>query len=63
MLPIKWVFKTHDSGRPSSEGGEFEERYWSVVNSPLLDENNNVNYIIQLVEDVTETKSLSPTTV
>ncbi|WNG35737.1 PAS domain S-box protein [Archangium violaceum] len=40
--------------RPASEGGGFEDRYWSPVNSPLLDESGNVSFIIHRVEDVTE---------
>lgn len=34
--------------------GEFEERYWSPVNTPVLDENNEVICIIHRAEDVTE---------
>ena len=48
----------HDIRKPQSKGGECEERYWRVVNSPLLDKNNNVNYIIQMIEDVTANKEL-----
>ena len=33
---------------------EFEERFWSPLNTPVLDENKNVKYIIHRVEDVTE---------
>lgn len=33
---------------------EFESRYWSPVNSPVLDEDNNVKYIIHRIKDVTE---------
>lgn len=44
----------YDIRRPDSEGGEFEERYWSPVNSPVLGANNEVAYIIHRVEDVTE---------
>lgn len=36
------------------EGGEFEERYWSPVNTPVLDADGKVRYIIHRVEDVTE---------
>jgi signal transduction histidine kinase/DNA-binding response OmpR family regulator len=36
------------------ESGEFEERYWSPVNSPVFGPDNNVAYIIHRVEDVTE---------
>ncbi len=44
----------YDIRRPESEGGEFEERYWSPVNSPVLGANNEIAYIIHRVEDVTE---------
>lgn len=44
----------YDIRRPESEGGGYEERYWSPVNYPVFDENNNVIFIIHRVEDVTE---------
>ena len=44
----------YDIRRPQSEGGEFEERFWSPVNSPVLGPNREVLYIIHRVEDVTE---------
>ncbi|MGV3661721.1 MAG: PAS domain S-box protein [Prosthecobacter sp.] len=34
--------------------GTFEERYWSPVNSPLLDASGQVSHIIHRVEEVTE---------
>lgn len=40
--------------RPESEGGGFEQLYWSSVNSPVLGPNGDVTYIIHRVEDVTE---------
>jgi PAS domain S-box-containing protein len=42
----------YDIRRPGS--GEFETRYWSVVNSPVLDHDRNLVYIINRFEDVTE---------
>jgi signal transduction histidine kinase/ActR/RegA family two-component response regulator len=44
----------YDIRRPKSEGGGFEERYWSPVNSPVFGSDNEVAYIIHRVEDVTE---------
>ena len=44
----------YDMRRPESEGGAFEERYWSPVNSPVLNPEGEVAYIIHRVEDVTE---------
>lgn len=34
--------------------GTFEERYWSPVNSPLIDADGNVSHIIHRVEEVTD---------
>jgi signal transduction histidine kinase/DNA-binding response OmpR family regulator len=44
----------YDIRKPDSEGGGFEERYWSPVNSPVLGPQKVLAYIIHRVEDVTE---------
>ncbi len=44
----------YDIRRPASEGGGFEERYWSPVNSPVLADDGTVAYILHAVEDVTD---------
>lgn len=44
----------YDIRRPESEGGGFEERFWSPVNSPVLGADGKIHYIIHRVEDVTE---------
>lgn len=44
----------YDIRRPESEGGGFEERYWSPLNSPVIGPDGRVEYIIHRVEDVTE---------
>jgi PAS domain S-box-containing protein len=44
----------YDIRRPDSEGGGFEERHWSPVNSPVLGEDGTVEYIVHAVEDVTD---------
>lgn len=44
----------YDIRRPESEGGGFEERHWSPVNSPVLGADGSVTYIIHHVEDVTD---------
>jgi PAS domain-containing protein len=46
--------QTYDIRRPESEGGGFEERCWSPVNTPALDEAGEVLYIINRAEDVTD---------
>jgi signal transduction histidine kinase/FixJ family two-component response regulator len=43
-----------DIRRPESEGGGFEVRYWSPVNSPILGPDGRLAYIVNRVEDVTE---------
>jgi PAS domain S-box-containing protein len=39
--------------RRHADGGGFEERFWSSVNSPLFGEDGQLAYIIHRVEDVT----------
>jgi signal transduction histidine kinase/CheY-like chemotaxis protein len=53
------AIQKHDIRRPAEEGGDFEVRYWSPVNSPVLDERGQLRYIIHRVEDVTEFVRLS----
>jgi PAS domain S-box-containing protein len=52
--PDRMPVQKYDIRRPESEGGGFEERYWSPLNSPVLDDRGEVSYIIHWVEDVTE---------
>src|SRR5665213_3236534 len=44
----------YDIPRPASEGGGFEERYWAPLNTPVLDAEGSVGWILNQVEDVTE---------
>lgn len=53
-IPDTMAVQKYDIRRPESEGGGFEERYWSPVNSPVLGADGQVLYIIHRVEDVTE---------
>src|ERR1700729_3386471 len=39
----------YDIRRPDAEGGGFEERYWSPVNSPVFGPGGEVAYIIHRV--------------
>ncbi len=52
--PDTMAVQKYDIRRPESEGGGFEERHWSPVNSPVLDDAGQVAYIIHHVEDVTD---------
>jgi PAS domain S-box-containing protein len=51
--PDSMALQKYDIRRPESEGGGFEERYWSPLNSPVLGRGGEVAYIIHQVEDVT----------
>ncbi|MDF5723029.1 MAG: ATP-binding protein [Rhizonema sp. PD37] len=44
----------YDIRRAESEGGGFEERYWSPVNSPVFDDKGEITHIIHRAEDVTK---------
>lgn len=43
----------YDIRRPETEGGGFEERYWSPVNTPVFGPDDEICNIIHRVEDVT----------
>ncbi|HUP48050.1 MAG TPA: PAS domain-containing protein, partial [Thermoanaerobaculia bacterium] len=49
----------YDIRRPQEEGGGFEERYWSPVNSPVF-EGGRLTHIIHRVEDKTDFIRLEP---
>jgi signal transduction histidine kinase len=53
-VPDAMPVQKYDVRRPAAEGGQFEERYWSPVNSPVFGEGGRVAYIIHRVEDVTD---------
>jgi signal transduction histidine kinase len=44
----------YDIPRPKEDGGGFEVRYWSPLNTPVLNSKGEVIYIIHRVEDVTD---------
>jgi PAS domain S-box-containing protein len=49
--PDTMPVQKYDIRRPD---GTFEERYWSPVNSPLLDEHRRLRFFVHRVEDVTD---------
>ena len=49
-----WPFKSTTFRRPPEEGGGFEERWWSTVNSPVFGPSGDSTYIVHRAEDVTE---------
>ncbi len=48
------LVQKYDIARPDSQGGGFEERYWTPINSPVLGPDGKLLYIIHRVEDVSE---------
>jgi len=50
-IPDSMAVQKYDIQRPD---GSFEARYWSPVNSPVLDAQGRLRYVIHRVEDVTE---------
>jgi len=52
--PDAMAVQKYDIPRPESQGGGFEERYWSPLNTPVLNRNGEIDFIIHRVEDVTE---------
>jgi PAS domain S-box-containing protein len=53
-VPDAMAIQKYDIRRPDSEGGGFEERFWSPLNSPVTNAAGEIAYIIHRVEDVTE---------
>ena len=52
--PHTMAIQKYDIRRNDADGRVFEERYWSPVNSPVLDKDGKVIFIIHRVEDVTD---------
>jgi len=52
--PDAMPIQKYDVRRPAAEGGGFEERYWSPLNTPVLGPDGELLYIIHRVDDVTE---------
>src|ERR1044071_1410108 len=52
--PHRMDVQKYDIRQPTAQGGEFEERYWSPVNSPVLNARGDIEYIVHQVEDVTD---------
>ncbi len=53
-VPDTMAVQKYDIRRPEAEGGGFEERHWSPVNTPVFGPGGEIRYIIHRVEDVTE---------
>ena len=53
-VPDTMTVRHRNLRRPGTEGGGFEEQYWSQKNTPVIDSNGEITYLIHQVEDVTE---------
>ncbi len=51
--PDRMPIVRYDVRRPASEGGGFEERYWSPLNIPVLADDGRVEFIMHRVEEAT----------
>ncbi|MBL0264243.1 MAG: response regulator [Leptospiraceae bacterium] len=49
-----WDMQEHEIQRSEKEGGGFEKKFWKPLNSPVFGANGEVEYIIQIIEDITE---------
>jgi signal transduction histidine kinase/CheY-like chemotaxis protein len=54
LQPDSMAVQKYDVRRPAAEGGEFEVRYWSPLNTPIIGPDGRLRQIIHRVEDVTE---------
>ncbi len=52
--PHQMPLQRYDLPRPPALGGGFEKKYWEPSNTPVLNEQGEVEYIIHKVKDVTE---------
>ena len=57
-LPDKMVAQEHDIKRPEPGDDFFEVMYWVPYNSPVIDSNGNIIYIIHHVENIIKRKKL-----
>jgi PAS domain S-box-containing protein len=53
-VPDTMMVQKYDVRKPEQEGGCFEQRYWSPINTPVFGADGKIAYIIHRVEDVTE---------
>jgi PAS domain S-box-containing protein len=53
-VPHTMAVQKYDIRRPAEDGGGFEVRYWSPMNSPVFGADGQISYIIHRVEDVTD---------
>ena len=58
-VPERMIDFKYEIAQPTSQGGAFEERYWSTINVPILNDKGDVLYILIRIQDVTELVKLN----
>lgn len=53
-IPDAMAVQKYDIQLPEEEGGGFKEKFWSPLNTPVLNSKGEVEFIIHKVEDITE---------
>ena len=53
-VPDAMPLQKYDIRKPEEEGGGFEARYWSPLNTPVIGADGQLAYIIHRVQDVTD---------
>jgi signal transduction histidine kinase len=53
LLPDTMAVQKYDIRKPEADGGGFEERHWSPINTPIVVD-GALRYIVHRVEDVTD---------
>ncbi|MBO2008144.1 PAS domain-containing protein [Siccationidurans soli] len=54
LRPDAMPLLRYDLERPAEQGGGTEERYWQITHHPILDAQGQLQYILQMPQDVTE---------
>jgi PAS domain S-box-containing protein len=54
LRPDTMPLLRYDLERPAEQGGGTEERYWQITHYPILDAQGQLQYILQIPQDVTE---------
>ena len=52
-LPDRMPITRYDVELPASQGGGFEERYWSPLNTPVIAEDGSIELIVHRAEEAT----------
>ena len=58
-LTDKVTVVKYDLKTPVNDEVDYETKYWKLTHAPILDEGNNVKFIVQIAEDVTENDILA----